>query len=87
MKKDHQKQQRLFQQAEKLLAEMNEKKALLENKLSSPDTYSNPDEFKKTEGDYKKASEEWVRANAQYESVFEQLMKLEEKLSTLPPSS
>ncbi len=78
--KELQKQQRIFQQAEKLLSELNQKKADIESKLSNPSTYSNPQEFKKTEADYQKIQADIKAANASYEKAFELVMKLEEEL-------
>jgi len=75
--KELQKQQRLFQQLEKQLADLNKKKTELEARLAEPDTYSNPDEFKKTEAAYKKATQELETDNKEYEVVFEKLMELE----------
>jgi ATP-binding cassette subfamily F protein 3 len=78
--KELQKQQRIFQQAEKLVSELNQKKADIESKLSNPATYSNPQEFKKTEADYQKVQADIKAANASYEKAFELVMKLEEEL-------
>jgi ATP-binding cassette subfamily F protein 3 len=75
--KELQKQQRLFQQLEKQVADLNKKKTELEAKLAAPDTYSNPDEFKKTEAAYKAATQQLAAANKEYEVVFEKLMELE----------
>jgi ATP-binding cassette subfamily F protein 3 len=70
-------QQRLFAQAEKNLAELNLKKQELETRLSQPETYSNPTEFKKTETEYKQVAEQVRLANLQYEEAFEKMMLLE----------
>jgi ATP-binding cassette subfamily F protein 3 len=81
IEKELQKQQRLFQQIEKQLAELNRQKTELENKLAEPSTYSNADEFKKTETAYKQLQEKLAAANAEYEKMFEKVMELEEKLA------
>jgi ATP-binding cassette, subfamily F, member 3 len=78
--KELQKQQRIFQQAEKQLSELNQKKTEIESKLSNPATYSNAEEFKKTEADYQKVQSDIKAANATYEKAFELVMKLEEDL-------
>jgi ATP-binding cassette subfamily F protein 3 len=78
--KELQKQQRIFQQAEKLLSELNQKKTEIESKLSNPATYSNAEEFKKTEAAYQKVQSDIKAANATYEKAFELVMKLEEGL-------
>ncbi len=78
--KELQKQQRIFQQAEKQLSELNQKKTDIEAKLSNPATYSNPKEFKQTEADYQKVQSDIKAADATYEKAFEIVMKLEEEL-------
>lgn len=80
LRKELQKEQKNFQQVEKKLGELNSKKAGLELKLSAPDTYSNPVEFKKTETDYKEVSSQIETANKQYEELFEKIMNLEEQI-------
>ena len=87
LKTSLQKQQKVFQQAEKKLAELNDQKQVLENKLAQPDIYSNGTEFKKTEEQYTQVMKQLEAANEAYELAFERMMKLEEELSTLPPSS
>jgi ATP-binding cassette subfamily F protein 3 len=82
IEKELQKQQRLFQQTEKKLAELNQQKNELENKLAEPSTYSNADEFKKTETAYKQLQEKLITANAEYEKMFEKVMELEDKLGS-----
>jgi hypothetical protein len=62
------------------LSELNQKKAEIESKLSNPATYSNAEEFKKTEADYQKVQSDIKTANASYEKAFELVMKLEEEL-------
>jgi ATP-binding cassette subfamily F protein 3 len=73
-KKELQKQQKLFQQLEEEMEQLNRKKAELEGKLAAPDTYSNPVEFKKTEAAYKEVTDKLVITNKRYEEVFEKLM-------------
>ena len=74
-----QKQQKLFQQLEEKIAQLNQKKATLEAQLTAPDTYSDRNKFVQTETDYKKVSDELLRMNKQYEEVFEKIMELESK--------
>ena len=52
----------------------------LELKLASPDTYSNGEEFKKTESDYKLTLEKLEAANREYEKVFEKMMELDDDM-------
>jgi ATP-binding cassette, subfamily F, member 3 len=77
--KELQKQQRIFQQLEQKIAEMNKQKTTLEAALAAPDTYSNPDQFKKTEKDYQSVNNQLSQLNKEYEVVFEKLMELEGK--------
>jgi ATP-binding cassette subfamily F protein 3 len=75
--KELQKQQKLFQQLEKQLADLNVQKAGLEAKLAAPDIYANPEEFKKTEASYKSITQQINTTTKQYEEVFEKIMELE----------
>ncbi len=78
-KKELQKQQRQFQQAEETL---NKNKALLktlEAKLGDPAIYADKDKFRETEQAYKKAADENKQLEKNYEEVFTLLMELEEK--------
>ena len=77
VKKELQKQQRIFQQLEEKIARLNEQKKRLEAALSDHTTYSDKNKFLQTETDYKKVSEELVTLNFEYEKVFERLMELE----------
>jgi len=82
LRKELQKQQRSFQQLEKKLADLNQKKADLEATLALPDTYSNAEIFRKTESEYKEINSQLESVNQQYEEAFEKLMKLEEELAS-----
>lgn len=79
LKKELQKQQKLFQQLEEKIAQLNQQKATLETQLTAPDTYADRNKFVQTETDYKKVSDELQRMNRQYEEVFEKIMELEAK--------
>ena len=76
-----QKQQRLFQQLEKQLAEINQKKSELEAKLADPSTYANAEQFKATEAAYKLVVQQTETVTKQYEDIFEKIMDLEEQLA------
>ena len=78
-KKELQKQQRIFQQLEEQIAALNTKRTALETSLSDPATYSDKNKFLQAETDYKKATEELERLNAQYEKTFELIVSLEGK--------
>lgn len=78
-KKELQKQQRQFQQAEEAL---NKNKALLktlEAQLADPAIYADKDKFLEAEQGYKKAAEENKQLEKKYEEVFTLLMELEEQ--------
>jgi len=80
LKKELQKQQKIFQQLEKQIAELKQKKEDLEMSLTKPEIYANKDEFKKTESGYKEAVNKLAAANKEYEKVFEKIMELDEQL-------
>jgi ATP-binding cassette subfamily F protein 3 len=77
VKKELQKQQRIFQQLEEKIAKLNQQKQQLEAALADHTTYSDKNKFIQTETDYKKVSEELVNLNFEYEKVFEKIMELE----------
>lgn len=76
-KKELQKQQRMFQQLEEQIASLQKKKAEFEAALTSPEIYSDRQKFTEAEAKYKKANEELVRLNKDYERIFEKIMELE----------
>ncbi|HYC30098.1 MAG TPA: ATP-binding cassette domain-containing protein, partial [Chitinophagaceae bacterium] len=80
LKKELQKQQRIFQQLEDKLAKLNNKKTELEAALADPATYADKTRFLQAETDYKKASEELNKANSEYERIFEKIMELQEQV-------
>jgi ATP-binding cassette, subfamily F, member 3 len=82
IRRELQQQQKLFQQVEKKLAELNQKKQELEGRLSDPAIYSNAAEFKKAESAYQQACKELEPVNNQYEDAFEKLMKLEDQMAS-----
>ena len=76
-KKELQKQQRIFQQLEEQIAQLNKRKAELESSLTDPEIYSDKNKFLQAEANYKKAEEELDRLNSQYEKTFELIVSLE----------
>ncbi len=82
LRRELQKLQKQFQQLERKLEELNQQKSKLESSLSLPETYNNPETFKKTESEYKQASDKVQSANIQYEELFEKIMKLEESIGS-----
>ncbi len=77
LKKELQKQQRIFQQLEEKIAQLNKQKTELEAMMASPEVYADKSKFLQAETDYKKASTELSQLNVQYEQVFEKIMELE----------
>ena len=79
VKKELQKQQKIFQQLEEKIADLNKKKQHLEAALADPATYSDKNKFLQTETDYKKVCDELAIQNSEYEKVFEKIMELEDQ--------
>ncbi|HEX7846182.1 MAG TPA: ABC transporter C-terminal domain-containing protein, partial [Chitinophagaceae bacterium] len=79
LKKELQKQQRLFQQIEEKIAKLKAEQQQLEAALASPGTYGDKSKFLQTETAYKKATTELSALNAEYEKIFEKIVELEEK--------
>jgi ATP-binding cassette subfamily F protein 3 len=80
LQKDLQKLQRQFGQVEHDLAKCNDKKQTIEASLGAPETYANPDLFKKTEAEYAAIQKQITTLNQQYEVLFEQIMELEARM-------
>jgi ATP-binding cassette subfamily F protein 3 len=80
LKKEYQKHKNRFQQIEEKLAKLNSRKVELEAAMASPENYANKDKFQQTETEYKKTSSELELLNKEYETVFEKVMELEEKM-------
>jgi ATP-binding cassette subfamily F protein 3 len=82
VKRELQKQQKLFQQLEKKISEFNRQKEELEIQLTKPEVYANGTEFKKTEAAYKEVLGKLETANKEYENIFEKIIVLDEQLLT-----
>jgi ATP-binding cassette subfamily F protein 3 len=80
IKKELQKQQRIFQQLEKQIAELTQQKEELEIRLTKPEVYASGEEFKKTESAYKTVLNKLETANKEYETIFEKIIELDEQL-------
>lgn len=81
VKKELQKQQRLFKQIEDQLASLTEQKKQSESALATPEVYSDRKKFHQAELIYKKSVEELKQLNLQYEQVFEQIIDLEANMN------
>ncbi|MDP9230260.1 MAG: ATP-binding cassette domain-containing protein, partial [Bacteroidota bacterium] len=79
LQKELHKQQRLFQQLEEKIVELNEKTKKLEASLSDPEIYSDKQKFLQAETEYKKVAGELQLLNVQYEQAFEKIMELEKQ--------
>jgi ATP-binding cassette, subfamily F, member 3 len=80
IRKELQKQQKLFQKLEEEINKLKEAVAVLEQKLADPAFYSNKTEFMKVDEDYRKHSEKLSQLNGEYDKAFEKIMELEEKM-------
>jgi ATP-binding cassette, subfamily F, member 3 len=80
LKKEYQKHKNRFQQVEEKLAKLNAEKIQLEAAMAAPENYANKDKFHQTETAYKKITAELATLNKEYETVFEKVMELEEKM-------
>ncbi|HVM90155.1 MAG TPA: ABC-F family ATP-binding cassette domain-containing protein [Puia sp.] len=76
-KKELQKQQRLFQQVEEKIAQLNNRKTELEKLLTDANVYSDKNKFLETEKKLSNTVKELESANKQYEEVFEKMMQME----------
>ncbi|MBL7726878.1 MAG: ATP-binding cassette domain-containing protein [Dinghuibacter sp.] len=79
-KKEFQRLQKKFQQAEEQVGKLNREKERLEALLAAPDTYADKQKFLETESAYKKNELSLQQANREYEMLFEQMMEAEEKM-------
>jgi len=80
LKKEYQKQQKLFQKLEEDINKLKQDTAILEGKLADPEFYSNKQEFLKVDEEYRKHSTKLAQLNKEYDKSFEQIMELEEKI-------
>jgi ATP-binding cassette subfamily F protein 3 len=81
LKKEHQKQQKMFEQLEADMDKANKEKDALETQLADPSCYTDRDKFARLDDQYKKhilKVSELIRA---YDKVFEQILALEQQLS------
>ncbi|PZF70747.1 ABC-F family ATP-binding cassette domain-containing protein [Taibaiella soli] len=80
LRKEHQNKTKALERLEGDLKKLNEEKTLIEGKLGDPAVYSNKDEFKKLDDQYKQLTAKLETINTQYDKTFEEAMELEEKL-------
>jgi ATP-binding cassette subfamily F protein 3 len=77
-KKEFQRTQKQFQQAEKELADATASQKELERKLADPQLYANREDFIKLEAAYQKSLQTTQLLTENYEKLFEAMMRLEE---------
>ena len=80
LKKEYQKQQKLFAKLEEDINKLKQDVAALEAKLGDPDFYKNQQEFLKVDEQYRQHSAKLAALNKEYDKSFEVIMELEEKL-------
>jgi len=80
LKKEYQKQQKLFAKLEEDINKLKQDVAGLEAKLGDPDFYKNQAEFQKVDGLYRQHSAKLAQLNKEYDKSFELIMEMEEKL-------
>lgn len=76
-KKEIQRLKNNMRSLEEKIASLDSQKQMLENALSTPETYGDKDKFLQTEAEYKKTSETLQKTTSEYEQVFERLLALE----------
>lgn len=81
LKKELQKQQKIFQQLEEKIQAINKQQVELQSSLQLPEVYSDRDRFMQKEAELKKLGQELVALNKQYEQVFERIVELESAAS------
>lgn len=82
LRKELQKQQKLFQKLEEEINKLKTATADLEAKLADPAFYSNKTEFLKVDESYRQHSSKLEQLNREYDKSFELIMELEEKLNS-----
>ena len=81
LKKELQKQKNIFQQLEEKIARLNKMKLQLEAELALPEVYADKTKFMTAENACKTNMADLQKANADYQTVFEKVMELEEKMN------
>ncbi len=80
LKKEHQKYKNRFNQLEEKIASLTKQKATLEAGMAAPEIYADKIKFQETERSYNQVATELAQLNKEYETVFEKVMELEEKM-------
>ena len=80
LRKEHQKQQKLFQKLEEQLNQLNTEKVRIEGQLADPAFYSDKEKFRKLDEEYRQLVIRLETSTKEYDKVFEQILELEEKI-------
>ncbi len=80
LKKEYNRAKSKFEQLEKQLAELNDKKDGLEKEMASPDVYADKQRFLETEKNYKETVAAIGQLQPRHEESFEKMMELEERM-------
>jgi len=81
LRKELQKQQKLFQKLEEEINKLKSATAELEAKLADPAFYSNNKEFQLVDAQYRQHNGKLEQLNREYDKSFELIMELEERLN------
>lgn len=77
LKKELQKQQRIFKQLEEKIEQLQAEKNQLEKSMSDPETYADKSKFLQTETAYNNIAAQLQTLNKEYEQIFEKIVELE----------
>jgi ATP-binding cassette subfamily F protein 3 len=81
LKKEHQKQQKQLQKLEEQLSKMQQEKATFETQLGDPSFYADKQKFLQLDETYRSHTAKLQAVQKEYDTVFERVMELEEKLA------
>ncbi|GAA4457451.1 ABC-F family ATP-binding cassette domain-containing protein [Rurimicrobium arvi] len=81
LRKELQSKQKSFQKLEDELSKIQAERAKLEADLADPAIYSNKEQFKKLDDEYRRVNTKFEDITARYDKAFEEILLLEEKLS------
>lgn len=81
LRKQHQKQQKIFQKLEEQVNQMQEEKAKLEAQLGDPAFYADKEKFQQLDVQYRAHTAKLEALTKDYDKAFELMLELEEKLA------
>jgi len=80
LRNEHQKQQKVFQKLEAEVNKLQEEKTKLEAQLADPEFYNNKEKFLKLDEEYRRLTAKFDEASKAYDTAFEKMLEMEEKL-------